>query len=85
MGFSILDSHQNVKVIFEQAIGICLCRWLDVLDIQLQEIAIVVLLHKNILAVGAAIVDVIKHTRLEWWWAGHRLAFPQDPKGLGDP
>jgi hypothetical protein len=71
-----------VKVIFEQAIGIRLCRRLDVLDIQLQEIAIVALLHENVLAVGAAIVDVIEHTRLEWRWTGHRLAFPQDPKGF---
>ena len=62
-------------MVFQQAIGIRLRHGLNVLGVEQQKVAVVALFHKDVLAVGAAIVDVIKHTWMEWRWAGHGRPF----------
>ncbi len=55
----VFDPHQEVKVIAQQAIGKCPRDRLDVFQVELQKVAIVALFDENVLAIVAAIIDVI--------------------------
>ena len=63
--------HQQMKMILQQAKRKRLRHRFDVLEVELQEVAIVALFDEDILAVGAAIEDVIVHAGFERGWTGH--------------
>jgi hypothetical protein len=55
----------------QQAIGIRFRDRLDVLDVELQKVRVIALFDKNVLPVGAAVIDVIVHARYKRRWTGH--------------
>src|SRR5262249_51532738 len=66
-----LDAHQHMKVILEQAISVGVGDRRDVAGVQPEEMAVVTLLKEQVLAVVAAVVDVIVAAGLERNRFGH--------------
>ena len=58
-GLAVPDSHEEVKVVWHQAVGIGIDDRLDVLGVQFEKVGIVPLLAEQGLAAVPAIVDVI--------------------------
>jgi hypothetical protein len=42
-----------------------------VLGVELQKVRVIALFDKNVLPVGAAVIDVIVHARYKRRWTGH--------------
>ena len=64
--WKVFDPHQKVKVIAQQAVGERPRDRLDVFQVEPQEVAVIAFFDKEILAVIAAIVDMIILPILQW-------------------
>ena len=89
--FERFDPHQDVKVVTQQAIGVGVGDGPDVLGVELEEMAVVAIFAEEVLAVVAAVVDVIVGVVFERGFGrGIQLLLPgrrefvwrPDPKGL---
>jgi hypothetical protein len=70
--------QQEVKVVSQQTIGIRIGYRLDVLGVELQKIAVVAFLDKDVFAIVATVVDMIILAVLERNWVRH-FASPETP------
>jgi len=78
----VLYPHQQVKVVAQQAIGVGLDNGLDIVSVQLQEIAVIALLDKEVFPVVVAVIDVIIPAPLQGTRLGHGfLLFGTDLTG----
>jgi hypothetical protein len=60
-----------MEMVSKQAIRKCFSDWLDVFGVQIHEVSVIAFLYKNILAVVAAIVDMVIGVVEQRGWAGH--------------
>ena len=58
-GSPVLDAHQKVKVVLEQAVRVGLGYGLDILCVELEKVWVVALLAEERFAVVATVVDVV--------------------------
>ena len=63
-----LESHQHMKVVFQETVGVGVGDSWDVTSVQLEKMVIVPLLKKQIFSVIATVIDVVVATKLEWNW-----------------
>lgn len=71
--FSVLYAPRNMKVISQKTICPRVCNWTNILPPQFHKIGIVSFLNKDVFAVVATIVDVIKSSVSDGWdIGGHR-------------
>jgi hypothetical protein len=71
-----------MKMISKQAVGKGIGNWLDVFGIQIHEVSVIAFLEKDILAVVAAIVDVIVGLKKQRRRTCHMNTLNEDPKGF---
>lgn len=69
-----------MKVVSQQTIRECVGDRLDVFCIQIQEILVIALLNENILAVVAAVVDVVVSIVEQRGRAGHGFILSQNTR-----
>jgi hypothetical protein len=74
--------HQQMEMIFQQAVRVRFRDGFDVLGVELHKVRVIALFDKYVFAVRAAIVNVVEHARLNCGWTGQ--VFLPDPKGLQD-